>query len=79
MDNYLFCHKCIINALNVSPQRLSRQCKVKRNQFQKPPVSTTKNEVGNERVELFIFMPETVKTSLSSWSANLPNDYTISV
>ena len=27
MGNYLLCHTCIIKALNVSPQRLSRQWK----------------------------------------------------
>ena len=68
-----------VKALNVSPQRLSRQCKVKQNQFQKPLVSTTKNEVDNERVKSFVFMPESVETSLSLWWANLPNDHTVSV
>ena len=57
MGNYLFCHKCIIKALNVSPQRLSRQRKVKRNQFQKPLVSMTKNEVYKEKVNHLFLCP----------------------
>ena len=28
MGNYLFCHQCVVKALSVSPQRLSRQRKV---------------------------------------------------
>ena len=79
MGNYLFCHKCIIKVLNVSPQRLSRQHKVKRNQFQKPLVSITKNEVDKEEVKSVVFMPESVETSLSLWWANFPNDHTVSV
>ena len=79
MGNYLFCHKCIIKALNVSPQWLSRQCNVKQNQFQKPLVSMTKNEVDKEKVKSFVFMPESVKTSLSLWWANFPNDHAVSV
>ena len=79
MGNYLFCHKFIIKVLNVSPQRLSRQRKVKRNQFQKPRVSMTKNEVDKEKVKSFVFMPESVETSLSLWWTDLPNDHNVSV
>ena len=71
MGNYLFCHKCIIKALNVSPQRLSRQRKVKRNQFQKPLISLTKNEVDKEKVKSFVFMPESVETSVCGWPISL--------
>ena len=39
----------------------------------------TKNEVDNERVKSFVFMPESVETSISLWWANLPNDRTVSV
>ena len=79
MGNYLFCHKCIIKALNVNLQRLSRQRKIKQNQFQKPLVSMTKNEVDKEKVKSFVFMPESVETSLSLWWANLTNDHIVSV
>ena len=79
MGNYLFFHKCIINALNISLQCLFRQCKVKQYQFQKPLVIMTKNEVDNEKVKSFVFMPESIETSLSLWWANLPNDHTVSV
>ena len=79
MGNDLFCHRCIVKALNVGPQRLSRQRKVKGNQIQKPLVSMTKNEVDKEKVKSFVYMPESVETSLSLWRANLPNDHTVSV
>ena len=36
LGNYLFCSKCIHNALGVSYQRLSHQRKVKRAQFNQP-------------------------------------------
>ena len=39
----------------------------------------TKNEVDNEKVKSFVFMPESIETSLSLWWANLPNDHTVSV
>ena len=34
----------------------------------------TKNEVDKEKVKSFVFMPESVETSLRLWWANLPND-----
>ena len=39
----------------------------------------TKNEVDKEKVKSFVFMPESVETSLSLWWTNLPNDHTVSV
>ena len=79
MGNYLFCHKCIIKALNVNPHPLSKQRKVKQNQFQKPLVSMTKNEGDKEKVKSFGFMPKSVETSLSLWWTNVPYDHTVSV
>ena len=64
-----------MKALHVSPQRLSRQCKVKRSQFQKPKVSMSKSDVGNEKVMSFVVMPESVETSLNKWWASLPDDH----
>ena len=33
MGNYLFCQECIMGALNISKQRLTRQRNVKRQQY----------------------------------------------
>ena len=42
MGNYLFCQQCITAALQISKQRLVRQCCVKRTQYQKPVVEMSK-------------------------------------
>ena len=39
----------------------------------------TKNEVDKEKVKSFVFMPESVETSLSLWWTDLPNDHNVSV
>lgn len=61
----------IVEALHVSPQRLSRQRKLKRNQFQKPIVHMTKDEVDKESLNPFVQMPEGIETSVSvvGWSS----------
>lgn len=79
MGNYLFCHACITKALHVSTQRLSRQRKVKRNQFQRPIVRMTKEDVDKEKVNAFVLMPEAVEMSLSVWWATLPGYHLVDV
>lgn len=64
MGNYLFCHTCIVKALHVSPQRLSRQRKVKRKQFQRPIVRMTKEDVDKEKLNPFVLMPESIEMSV---------------
>ena len=54
MGNYHFCPTCIVKVLHTSPQRLSRQRKLKCNQFQKPVVHMTKDEVDEERLNPFV-------------------------
>ena len=49
--NYLFCQKCIIKALNVSPQRLSRH--VKSSKTISKASSWYDKEVAKEEVHLF--------------------------
>ena len=60
----IFCHTCIVKALHISPQHLSRQRKVKRNRFQKPVVRMTKDEVDREKLNPFVQMPEGIETSV---------------
>ena len=72
MGNYLFCHAYIMKALHVSTQRLSRQRKVKRNQFQRHVARMTKEDVDKEKVSTFILMSEAVEMSLSVWWATFP-------
>ena len=79
MGNYLFCHVCIVKALHFRPQRLSRQRKVKRSQFQKPVVRMTKNDVDKEKVNAFVVMPEAVETSCRVWWATLPGSHLVDV
>ena len=71
MGNYLFCHTRIVKALHISPQHLSRQRKVKRNQFQKPVVRMTKDEVDKEKLNSFVQMPKCIETSecVVGWSS----------
>lgn len=79
MGNYLFCHTCIVKALSVSPQRLSRQRRVKRNLFQKPVVQMTKTDVDKEKVTAFVVMPEAIQLAFNHWWDSLPNDHVVDV
>ena len=79
MGNYLFCHTCIVKALHVSPQHLSRQRKVKRSQFQRSLVSMAKIDVDKEKVKAFVVMPKAVEASFSGWWATFPNDHVVDV
>ena len=79
MGNCLFCHGCIIKALSISPQRLSRQRKVKRSLFQKPVVPMTKNAVNIEKLNAFVVMPEGIEVSIDSWWASIPDDHVVNV
>ena len=58
LGNYLFCSKCIHNALGVSYQRLACQRKVKRAQFNEPIRRMTKQEVAEKNLSQYIVMPE---------------------
>ncbi len=64
MGNYLFYHKFIIKALNEAPNACPGNVK-SYEKFQKSLVSMTKNEVDKKKVESFVFMAESVETSLS--------------
>ena len=79
MGNYLFCHTGIIRALSVSPQRLSRQRKVKRNLFQKPVVNMTKSDVNNQKLSAFVLMPDTIEIAFNTWWDSLPDDHVVDV
>ena len=61
----------IVKALHISPQHLSKQRKLKRNQFQKPVVHMTKDEVDKESLKPFVQMPEGIEMSVSvvGWSS----------
>lgn len=54
IGNYLFCSKCIHNALGVSYQYLSRQRKVKRAQFNQPIRNMTKQEVSEQKLSQYV-------------------------
>ena len=79
MGNYLYCHTCIIKALHVSQQRLSRQRKVKCNHFQQTHCAYNKNNVDKEKLKSFVLMPEVVEISMSVWWAALPGDHIVNV
>ena len=65
MGDYLFCHRCIVKGLSVSPQRLSRQRKVKRSMFQRPVVQMTKANVEEEKLKPLVVMPDSIETAFS--------------
>ena len=58
MGNHLFCCRCVHNGLGISFQRLSRQRKIKRNQFSEPLRSFTKLEVISQNLGKFVVMLE---------------------
>ena len=63
MGNYLFCQQCITAALQISKQRLVRQRCMKRNQYQKPVVEMSKENVRAEKLESFVLMPDELDTA----------------
>ena len=58
MGNYLFCQECVVKALKISNQKLSRQWKVKQRLFQHPIKMMTKSEVNDENLNFLVVMPE---------------------
>lgn len=79
MGNYLFCHQCIVRALSVSPQRLSRQRKVKRSMLQRPVVQMTKSSVEEEKLKPFVVMPDTVESAFGQWWECIPSEHLVDV
>ena len=79
LGNYLFCSKCIHDALGVSYQRLSCHCKVKRAQFNQPIWNMTKQEVSEQKLSQYVIMPEGCDVSFMQWWKSLGNDQTIHV
>jgi len=79
LGNYLFCSKCIHNALGVSYQRLARQRKVKRAQFHQPIRRMTKQEVAEKNLSQYVVMPEGSDLSFMLWRKSLGSGDTVQV
>ena len=74
MGNYLFCQECVVKALKISKQKLSRQWKVKQRLFQHPIEMMTKSEVNDENLNFFVVMPEGLTCTFKSWWETLTSD-----
>ena len=72
MGNYLFCCRCVCIAFCISPQRLSRQRKVKQAQFQKPTVEMLKTDVEQQNLGQYVVMPNHCDTGFGEWWRSLP-------
>ena len=79
MGNYLFCQQCITAALQISKQRLARQRCVKRNQYQKPVVETSKENATAEKLESFVLMPDELDTAFVKWWDSVPAAHIVRV
>ena len=77
--NYLFCCRCVHHGLGISFQRLSRQRKIKRNQFSEPLRSFTKLEVISQNLGKFVVMPEGCDVSFMAWWKHLDNSATVTI
>ena len=71
MGNYLFGAPCVVDSLQLSYQRLSRQRLVKRRQSQQSILEMPKSQVESESLGEYIVMPIGCDQSFKTWWRSL--------
>ncbi len=72
--NYVYCHSCILEHINIHSERLVHQRKIKCSLSKFPIVSMTKKEVVKQRLEKWVLASEGIDCSFKQYWKSLNDD-----
>ena len=75
--NYLYCYKCILEYFRLSPQRLTRLCRVKCLTNTAPIKELSKQEVTKDKLTDYVLPPQSTDMSFSEWWKGVQEDTSV--